>query len=176
MAYTNRKGTPNGGFYEEVSFKPLIDTLRNESLDDTPLNDNYVGLYRNVYDMISYDEDKTIKKLKFDSTTNSFIITYSDGSIETVTLFDSYLLTASYSHLSGVATFVLNNGEIVKLDLNELKSQFASTKEIEDKVNELSEKVDNCNNSINNISVKVDNLETKIDNTIIDNSLKWENF
>lgn len=142
MAYNSRNSVPKMGFYDEVEFTPLIETLRGESSDNTPLTDNYVGLYRNVYDMISSDDDKIISNLKYDSSTNSFIITYADGTTETVTLFDKYLLTASYSYLSGEATFVLNNGDLVKLNLNDLKKQFYTKDEIDSKFDEFNSKID----------------------------------
>lgn len=142
MAYKSKNNIPKNGFYGETSFTPLIDKWRNDSSDNTPLTDNYVGLYRNVYDMISSDNEKTILNLKYDPTTNSFILTYADGSTEIVTLFDNYLLTASYSYSSGLATFVLNNGDIVKLDLNELKNEFYTKQEIDVKFEELNAKVE----------------------------------
>lgn len=141
MANIKNNG-PKMGFYDEVVFTPLIDTLRDDSSDNTPLTDNYVGLYRNVYDMISSDDDKLISNLKYNPKTNSFLITYADGSTETVTLFDNYLLTASYSYLSGIATFVLNNGDLVKLDLNDLKKQYYTKSEIDGKFDEVHEKMD----------------------------------
>ncbi|MBR6517586.1 MAG: hypothetical protein IKT40_12215 [Bacilli bacterium] len=169
MAY-NKNSVPKTGFYEEVTFTPLIDTLRSDSSDNTPLTDNYVGLYRNVYDMISTDDDKLISNLKYDSKRHVFIITYIDGSTETVTLFDNYLLTASYNHIDGIATFVLNNGDLIKLDLNDLKNQISGGTEIVEKVDEIDSKVEAIDTKISDLESKVEELELQKD------SVNWGEF
>lgn len=128
---------PVGG-YDEVEFVPLVDTLRSVTADNTVPSGNYVGFYQNVYDMIqTKDVSSKILNLKYDSTNNTFIITYSDGTSETIPLADKYLLTATYNKLTSIATFVLNDGSIVKLDLNELKEQFYTKEEIDKKFDEL---------------------------------------
>lgn len=128
---------PIGG-YDEVEFVPLINTLRNVSVDKTVPSGEYVGFYTNVYDMVASNEDAgKIENLKYDSKTNTFIITYIDGTTETIPLADKYLLTASYNKLTYIATFVLNDGTMVKLDLNALREQFYTKEEIDQKLDEL---------------------------------------
>lgn len=128
---------PVGG-YDEVEFVPLVDTLRSVTADNTVPSGNYVGFYQNVYDMIqTKDTSSNILNLKYDSANNTFIITYSDGTSETIPLADKYLLTATYNKSTSLATFVLNDGSVVKLDLNELKEQFYTKEEIDKKFDEL---------------------------------------
>lgn len=123
------------GGYDEVQFVPLMNHLRSVSADDTPLQGEYVGFYSNVYDMIASKEDAgKIGGLKYDPSTNSFIVTYIDGTTEVIKLTDTYLLTATYSTTTGIATFVMNNGEIVKLDLNELRNEFYTKQEIDEMI------------------------------------------
>lgn len=128
---------PIGG-YDEVEFVPLIDSLRNVSVDKTVPSGEYVGFYTNVYDMVASNTDAgKIENLKYDSKTNTFIITYIDGTTEIIPLADKYLLTASYNKLTYIATFVLNDGTMVKLDLNALREQFYTKEEIDQKFDEL---------------------------------------
>ena len=134
---SNNTQRPNNSFYDEVVFTPLITQLRGSSSDSTPIQGEYVGLYENVIDMIEKNDDKFVSNLRYDSANNSFILTYADDTTETINLVDKYLLTASYNYLSGEATFVLKTGELVKLDLNDLKRQFYTREEIDKKFDEL---------------------------------------
>ena len=110
------------GEFDEVEFVPLVNSLRNVSVDKSVPGGEYVGLYTNIYDMISTKDGEggKIDGLKYDHKTNSFIVTYIDGTTETIPLTDTYLLTASFNKTTGEATFVLNKGGLMKLDLHEL--------------------------------------------------------
>lgn len=116
---------PRRGFYEEPEFTPLVDTLRAQSQDFTPLTDEYVGFYRNVTDMIS--PDAMVIGLKFDREKNALVVTYSDGTTETIEIIDNYLFGVSYiyepSKSSHTALFTLNNGQVIKLDLNAFRDK-----------------------------------------------------
>lgn len=132
------------GEFDEVEFVPLVNSLRNVSVDKSVPSGEYVGLYTNIYDMISSKEETggKIDGLKYDHTTNSFIVTYIDGTTETIPLTDTYLLTASFNKTTGEATFVLNNGVLVKLDLNELMDLYYTKTQVDDKFSELNKKID----------------------------------
>lgn len=134
---TNNTQRPNNSFYDEVVFTPLIDQLRGASSDNTPLSGEYVGFYENVADMIVKNDDSFVSNLRYDRDNNAFILTYADETTETIQLIDRYLLTASYNYLSGEATFILMNGESVKLNLNDLKKQFYTKEEIDKRFDEL---------------------------------------
>lgn len=131
------------GEFDEVEFVPLVNSLRKVSVDKSVPGGEYVGFYTNIYDMISSKEDAgKIEGLKYDHTTNSFIVTYIDGTTETIPLTDTYLLTASFNKTTGEATFVLNNGGLVKLDLNELMDLYYTKTQVDDKFSELNKKID----------------------------------
>lgn len=132
------------GEFDEVEFVPLVNSLRNVSVDKSVPGGEYVGLYTNIYDMISAKEETggKIDGLKYDHTTNSFIVTYIDGTTETIPLTDTYLLTSSFNKTTGEATFVLNNGVLVKLDLNELMDLYYTKTQVDDKFSELNKKID----------------------------------
>ena len=132
------------GEFDEVEFVPLVNSLRNVRVDKSVPGGEYVGLYTNIYDMISAKEEAggKIDGLKYDHTTNSFIVTYIDGTTETIPLTDTYLLTASFNQTTGEATFVLNNGGLVKLDLNELMDLYYTKTQVDDKFSELNKKID----------------------------------
>lgn len=128
MAYkfkADKSQQPRRGFYEEPEFTPLVDTLRAESKDFTPLTDEYVGFYRNVTDMIS--PDAMVIGLKYDREKNALIVAYSDGTVEEIKIEDNYLFGASYIYdpltKSHVALFTLNNGQVIKLDLNAFREK-----------------------------------------------------
>jgi hypothetical protein len=132
------------GEYDEVSFIPLIKTLRTASVDTTVPEGDFVGLYKTVYDMVSTKgEVSNISSLRYDPSTNSFIITYENGNTESIQLSDKYLSNASFDEASGKASFVMNNGESVQLDLNGLISK----SELEDTVDELNKKIDSIDSS-----------------------------
>ena len=131
------------GEFDEVEFVPLVNSLRNVSVDKSVPDSNYVGFYTTIYDMISSKEDAgKIEGLKYNPQTNSFIVTYIDGTTETIPLTDTYLLTASFNKTTGVATFVLNNGELVKLDLNELMDLYYTKQQVDNKIEEVIQKMD----------------------------------
>lgn len=126
------------GAYDEVEFIPLVDSLRGVSVDTSTPSGNYVGFYENVYDMVASKKDSgKIENLKYDHASNTFTITYIDGTTENIPLADRYLLTATYNKNNYVATFVMNDGTMVKLDLNELREHFYTREEIDQKFDEL---------------------------------------
>lgn len=145
---------PRMGFYEESEFTPLVETLREQSQDNTPLEDNYVGFYRNVTDMIS--PDGAVNGIKFDTTKNALVITYMDGRTETITLPDNYLKSVSYVYnavtKSHTAIFTLMDGEVItdtenlnkfrNALLDEFKDVFYTKDEVYDK-EEVDDIVDN---------------------------------
>lgn len=106
---------PRVGFYEESEFTPLVETLREQSQDNTPLEDNYVGFYRNVTDMITPDD--VVNGLKFDKEKNALVVTYIDGKTEVIEIPDNYLKSVSYVYnavtKSHTAIFTLVNGEVI---------------------------------------------------------------
>lgn len=134
---SNNTQRPNNSFYDEVVFTPLISQLRGNSSDSTPVQGEYVGFYENIQDMIEKNDDVLVANLRYDSKNNAFILTYADETTETIQLVDKYLLTASYNYLTSEATFVLKTGEIVKLNLNDLKKQFYTKEEIDKRFDEL---------------------------------------
>ena len=135
MAYNFKPSnkTPKRGFYRESEFTPLVDSLRSESQDFTPLTDKYVSFGRNVYDMIT--PDGMIVKLKYDKTKNALVVTYSDGTVDEIQMTDKYLNGVSYIYnpatKSHVATFVFNDGEKFEVDLNTFRDNLLA--ELEDK-------------------------------------------
>ena len=130
------------GEFDEVEFVPLVNSLRKVSVDKSVPSGEYVGLYTNIYDMISSKEDAgKIEKLKYDSKNNSFIVTYIDGTIETIPLTDKYLSSATYKG-KGIATFGLNNGDIVELNLNELIDLYYTKSQVDGKINEIAKQIE----------------------------------
>ena len=131
------------GEFDEVEFVPLVNSLRKVSVDKSVPGGEYVGLYTNIYDMISSKEDAgKIEGLKYDPKTNSFIVTYIDGTTETIPLTDTYLLTASFNKTTGEATFVLNNGGLVKLDLNELMDLYYTKSQVDDTIDKITKQIE----------------------------------
>lgn len=148
----SRSIQPRGGFYAEADFTPLVETLRSESQDTTPLTDEYVGFYRNVTDMIS--PDAIVNGIKFDKSKNALVVVYSDGSTETIVIPDNFLKSVSYVNNAAEKThkviFTMNNNEVITTTLdgfrdalfNELQDVFYTKAEVYTK-EEVDEMVDN---------------------------------
>ena len=148
----SRSKQPRGSFYGESDFTPLVETLRNESQDYTPLTDEYVGFYRNVTDMIS--PDAIVNGIKFDKSKNALVVTYSDGTTETIVIPDNFLKSVSYVNNAAAKThkviFTLNNNEVITTSLDgfrdslfhELKDVFYTKEEVYTK-SEVDEMIDN---------------------------------
>jgi hypothetical protein len=133
---------PIGG-YDEVEFVPLIDSLRSVSVDGTVPSGEYVGFYTSVYDMVASKPDAgKIENLKYNSEANTFTITYIDGTTEDIPLADKFLLSAVYNKSTYIASFALNDGTIIKLDLNALREQFYTKEEIDEKFEEVNKALD----------------------------------
>lgn len=131
------------GEFDEVEFVPLVNSLRKVSVDKSVPGGEYVGLYTNIYDMISSKEDAgKIEGLKYDPKTNSFIVTYIDGTTETIPLTDKYLFSARFNKLTGKATFALNNGDLVELDLNELMDLYYTKSQVDDTIDKITKQIE----------------------------------
>ena len=131
------------GEFDEVEFVPLVNSLRKVSVDKSVPGGEYVGLYTNIYDMISSKEDAgKIEGLKYDPKTNSFIVTYIDGTTETIELIDKYLLSATFNKSTGYAIFSLKNGGLVELNLNELMDLYYTKSQVDDKIDEITKQIE----------------------------------
>ncbi len=194
MAEQNKKNiNPSVGFYDEPGFVSLTTSLRKISGDDTIPTDNYVDIYKNIYDLITPDEihikggvvDVSLTKDK-----KEMVIFYGNDSTKTLPLEDNYLFQTYYDDVSNLIYFVLTNGEKITLDLNFLYDQFATKEE----VLEIKEDVKDIKTDIVDITevtkevkegvkdLKSTIIEIKEDINAINNifeegvDVKWKNF
>ena len=173
MAEQNKKNiNPSVGFYDEPGFVSLTTSLRKISGDDTIPTDNYVDIYKNIYDLITPDEihikggvvDVSLTKNK-----KELVIFYSNDSTKTLPLEDNYLFQTYYDDVSNLIYFVLTNGEKITLDLNFLYNQFATKKEIL----EIKEDVKELEDTIIEIKEDIVNISNIIEGGV---DVKWKNF
>ena len=134
MAEQNKKNiNPSVGFYDEPGFVSLTTSLRKISGDDTIPTDNYVDIYKNIYDLITPDEIHIkggVVDISLTKDKKEIVIFYANDSTKTLPLEDNYLFQTYYDDVSNLIYFVLTNGEKITLDLNFLYDQFATKEEI----------------------------------------------
>ena len=98
MAEQNKKNiNPSVGFYDEPGFVSLTTSLRKISGDDTIPTDNYVDIYKNIYDLITPDEIHIkggVMDVSLTKDKKEIVIFYANDSTKTLPLEDNYLFQA----------------------------------------------------------------------------------
>lgn len=170
MAEQNKKNiNPSVGFYDEPGFVSLTTSLRKISGDDTIPTDNYVDIYKNIYDLITPDEIHIkggVVDISLTKDKKEIVIFYANDSTKTLPLEDNYLFQTYYDDVSNLIYFVLTNGEKITLDLNFLYEKFATKEEVE----EIKENITEIQSEIIEIKDNITNIfEEGVD-------IKWKNF
>lgn len=135
---------PSVGFYGEPGFVSLSSSLRKISGDDTIPTDNYVDVYKDLYDLITPDNNTQVKFGVLDVTLTSdkhkLVIHYSDSTTKTIELEEeNYLYQVYYDKFGKKLYFVLKNGEKINLDLEFLFELFATKEELKEEVEKAKE-------------------------------------
>ena len=136
MAINNKKKNiqPYSGYYDESSFVSLVSSLREVSGDETPLTDEYVGLNRNIYDMITPDivsMNEGVTGIQYDTSTNALIINYSNGTSNQIILTDNFLSNAIYLNDEKKARFIMGNGSSIDMDLSQVTEDYFTKEEVQ---------------------------------------------
>lgn len=173
MAEQKKKNiNPSVGFYDEPGFVSLTTSLRKISGDDTIPTDNYVDIYKNIYDLITPDEQHIkggVLDISLTKDKKELVIFYTNDSTKSLPLENNYLYQVYYDNISNLIYFILTNGQKITLDLNFLYEKFATKEEVKEIKNE----IDNLTNTI---------VEIKDDINVINNifeegvDIKWKNF
>lgn len=154
MAEQYKKNTkPSVGFYDEPGFVSLTTSLRKISGDDTLPTDEYIGIYKNLYDLITPDNQEIkggILDITLTSDKKEIVIFYGNDSIKKLPLEDNFLYQVYYDKFSKLVYFVLTNGSKISLDFNFLNELYATKEEINNLTNSIIEIKDEIN-IINNI-------------------------
>ena len=133
MAQQKKKSvSPAIGFYEEPDFVSLTTSLRNISDDKTLPSDEYVDMYKNLYDLIIPEEKESaggVIDIQLSEDKTQLIIFYHEKTTNIIQLSDTFLYYASFSVKTCTAYFVRKNGETLELDLNALKDIFITYEE-----------------------------------------------
>lgn len=170
MAEQNKKRiNPSVGFYDEPGFVSLTTSLRKISGDDTIPTDNYVDIYKNIYDLITPDEQHIkggVLDISLTKDKKELVIFYSNDSTKTLPLEDNYLFQVYFDSITKLVYFILTNGQKITLDLNFLYENFASKEEVE----EIKENISEIQSEI--IEIK-DNITNIIEEGV---DIKWKNF
>lgn len=187
MAEQNKKNiNPSVGFYGEPGFVSLTTSLRKLSGDDTLPTDNYIDIYKNIYDLITPDEQHVkggVIDVSLTKDKKELVIFYANDSIKNLPLEDNYLFQVYYDNISRLVYFVLTNGTKVTLDINFLYEQFATkedVEEIQEEILEIKDDVVDIKENIEDIGDVI--IELKEDITNITNiieegvDIKWKNF
>ena len=170
MVEQNKKRiNPSVGFYDEPGFVSLTTSLRKISGDDTIPTDNYVDIYKNIYDLITPDEQHIkggVLDVSLTKNKKELIIFYANDSTKTLPLEDNYLYQVYYDNISNLIYFILTNGQKITLDLNFLYEKFATKEEVE----EIKENITEIQSEIINIKEDITTIfEEGVD-------IKWKNF
>ena len=164
-----KKINPSVGFYDEPGFVSLTTSLRKISGDDTIPTDNYVDIYKNIYDLITPDEQHIkggVLDVSLTKNKKELIIFYANDSTKTLPLEDNYLYQVYYDNISNLIYFILTNGQKITLDLNFLYEKFATKEEVE----EIKENITEIQSEIINIKEDITTIfEEGVD-------IKWKNF
>lgn len=168
MAEQKKKNVnPAVGFYGEPGFVSLTTSLRKLSGDDTIPTDNYVDIYKNLYDLITPDEI-TLKggiiDINLTKDKKELVIFYSNDSIKTLPLEDNFLFKVYYDSITNLIYFVLTNGEKITLNINFLNELYATKEEIIEVQNDIVE-----------IKEDIQEITTIIEKTGVE-KIKWINF
>jgi hypothetical protein len=167
-----KNSKPSVGFYEEPGFVSLTTSLRKISGDDTLPTDEYIDIYKNIYDLITPDEQHIkggVLDISLTKDKKKLVIFYANDSTKTLPLEDNYLYQIYYDNISKLIYFVLTNGQKITLDLNFLYENFATQEEVD----EIKDEINNLTNTI--IEIKND---INVINNIIDDGvdIKWKHF
>jgi hypothetical protein len=112
------------GFTTPTPLNSTLNQLREVSGDDTPLTDNYVSFYRNVYDMIANGGGSGtthgVTDITYNENNNTLEITYSNQPSKIINLIDKFLSTVSFNEATNIITFTLNDSTTINLDLTVL--------------------------------------------------------
>jgi methyl-accepting chemotaxis protein len=172
-----KKITPSVGFYSEPGFVSLTTSLRKVSGDDTIPADEYVDIYKNIYDLITPDEDIStaggVIDVKLKKDTNELIVYYSDDTYHAIALEDDYIIQVFYDSVSNLVYFITKKGEKITLDLGFLRNQFATKSELkalqnevvglQSTVTELQDAVKNAESTIGEVQETVNGLQGSVD-------------
>ena len=181
MAENKKKSiTPSVGFYNEPGFVSLTTSLRKISGDDTLPTDNYVDIYKNLYDLITPDNDEFkggVIDISLTKDKKELVIFYDNNTNKKLPLEDNFLFQIYYDNISKLIYFILTNGQKITLDLGFLKEQYATKDEvieIQNDIIEINEEIENINVNVENINKNITNIENMLDDGI--DSIKWKNF
>lgn len=173
----NKKNKPSVGFYGEPGFVSLTSSLRKMSGDDTMPTDDYVDIYKNVYDLITPDVDIEsggvidIVDIVLKDNLRGLKVYYANGGTKTIQLEDKYLKRIIFNGLNQEIHFIVSGGSIVTIDLDELSEKYFDLKYpkkadfeiLEKDVNLLNTEVTNVKEEINTIQTEISEINKKID-------------
>lgn len=170
MAEQKKKNiNPSVGFYDEPGFVSLTTSLRKISGDDTIPTDNYVDIYKNIYDLITPDEQHIkggVLDISLTKDKKELVIFYANDSTKSLPLENNYLYQVYYDNISNLIYFILTNGQKITLDLKFLYEKFATKEEVE----EIKENISEIQSEIIEIKDNITNIfEEGVD-------IKWKNF
>ncbi len=173
MAEQYKKNTkPSVGFYDEPGFVSLTTSLRKINGDDTLPTDDFVDIYKNIYDLITPDNQEIkggILDITLTSDKKEIVIFYANDSIKKLPLEDNFLYQVYYDKISQLVYFVLTNGSKISLDFNFLNDLYATKEEIieiHNEINEIEKNIEDIKDSITMIS---DIIDDGVD-------VKWKSF
>ncbi len=173
MAEQKKKNiNPSVGFYDEPGFVSLTTSLRKISGDDTIPTDNYVDIYKNIYDLITPDEQHIkggVLDISLTKDKKELVIFYANDSTKTLPLEDNYLFQVYYDNISNLIYFILTNGQKITLDLNFLYEKFATKEEVK----EIKDEIDNLTNTIIEIKDDINTINNVFEEGV---DVKWKNF
>ena len=160
---TNKRKRPSVGFYGEPGFVSLTTSLRKLSGDDTIPTDNYVDIYKDLYDLITPDTIKSgVSDITLSTNKRKLVIFYVDGTQKKLPLDDYVISNIYFDKISKKAYFVFTNGEKVELDLNDLYETFATKEEVNVEINVIKEELSSVTENIITIREEIPSIiETK---------------
>lgn len=167
-----KKNKPSVGFYNEPGFVSLTSSLRKISGDETLPTDNYVDIYKDIYDLITPDGQITksgVLDISLTKDKKELVIFYSNDTTKKIPLDDNFLYQVYYDNISKLIYFVLTNGSKISLDLNFLNELYATKEEIVEIHNE----IDEIEKNIVEIKEDISNIELIIDDGV---DVKWKSF
>lgn len=169
---TKKNSKPSVGFYGEPGFVSLTTSLRKINGDDTLPTDDYVDIYKNIYDLIIPDNQEIkggILDITLTSDKKELVIFYGNDSVKKLPLEDNFLYQVYYDKISQLVYFVLTNGSKISLDFSFLNELYATKEEIIEIHNEINEIEKNIEDIKDNITMISDIIDDGVD-------VKWKSF
>ena len=154
---------------EKNDFVSLTTSLQRMSEDDTTQPNQYVDIYKNLYDLITPSDavEFGVKEVSLSEDKNSIVVKYTDNTIVNLDLSEKYLKRVNYISASNSLGFIFEDSNEPRLTvkLDELTEQYVSKAEFEELVlTKLQDRFDNINNKINELGTKVESLESGLTN------------